>query len=186
MRTSFATIAAVALAAGAFGLAARADQGAGSSPAGAISAYGHFHDVPGAAYKPEPSRQYKIVFSVTRGAKTPTDVSVGLDKVARTVNLYTSAGVPLSHLHLVAVMSAEATFAALDNEHYKQKYGVDNPNLPVIAALKKAGVDVAVCGQAVADLGFGFDSVDKSITLAQSALTTVTTLQQQGYALMPL
>ena len=70
--------------------------------------------------------------------------------------------------------------------HSLAAFGQANPNLPVIARLRAAGVDVAVCGQAVAEHDYPFDAIDRHVTLALSALTTVTELQQQGYALMPL
>jgi intracellular sulfur oxidation DsrE/DsrF family protein len=47
-------------------------------------------------------------------------------------------------------------------------------------------VDVAVCGQAVAEHDYAYDAVDSHVTLALSALTTVTVLEQKGYALLPL
>ena len=47
-------------------------------------------------------------------------------------------------------------------------------------------MDVAVCGQAVAEHEFQYDWVDKAITLSLSALTTVTTLEHQGYSLLQL
>ncbi|CAM2156249.1 protein of unknown function [Pararobbsia alpina] len=43
-----------------------------------------------------------------------------------------------------------------------------------------------MCGQAVAEHGYSYGSIDNSVTLALSALTTITTLEQQGYSLMPL
>jgi intracellular sulfur oxidation DsrE/DsrF family protein len=58
--------------------------------------------------------------------------------------------------------------------------------LPLIAALKKAGVDVAVCGQAVAEHNFDYAWLDSSVTLALSALTTLSTLEHQGYVLLQL
>jgi intracellular sulfur oxidation DsrE/DsrF family protein len=56
----------------------------------------------------------------------------------------------------------------------------------LIEQLRKAGVDIAVCGQAVAENKFQYDWVDSHVTLSLSALVTITVLQQQGYALMPL
>ncbi|SAL87974.1 DsrE/DsrF-like family protein [Caballeronia arvi] len=151
-----------------------------------IANYGRVHLLPDAAFMPQPDRTYKIVFSLTQAAKTPDVVDPGLDRVARTVNLYVAAGVPLSRLNFVAVASGPATALVLDDEHYRAAYGVANPNLPLIAALKKAGVTVAVCGQAVAERHFDFAWVAPDVILALSALTTVTTLETQGYVLMPL
>ena len=151
-----------------------------------IHGYGKIHILPGAAYQPQAGQTYKVVFSLTKAPKSPGEVNPALDHVARTVNLYASAGVPLDHLKFVAVAAGPATALALDNAHYRSAYGVENPNLPLIAQLKKAGVDVVVCGQAVAEHDYQYDWIDKSVTVALSALTTITTLEHDGYALMSL
>lgn len=147
---------------------------------------GRMHPLPDAAYQPDRAATYKVVFALTHGSAKPGEVNPGLQRVARTVNLYASAGVPLDHMKFVAIASGAATSIALDDAHYEKQYGVANPNLPVIRELRKDGIDVAVCGQAVAEHHYEFDWVDKSVTLALSALTTITELQQKGYALMPL
>ena len=151
-----------------------------------IQSYGKMHMLPNAAYKPEKDATYKIVFSLTKGSKTPADVNPSLDHVARTVNLYVASGVPVSHLKFVAIAYGEATSLALSDEAYRAKFGSANPNLPLIASLRKAGVDVAVCGQAVAEHQFTYADVDKSVTTALSGLTTITTLEHEGYDLMPM
>lgn len=151
-----------------------------------IHGAGRMHALPDAAYRPDAKATYKVVFGLTAGAAKPDQINPGLDRVARTVNLYTSAGVPLGHLHFVAIASGAATALALDDAHYRKQFGVANPNLAVIAELRHAGIDVAVCGQAVAEHNYPYDAIDSHVTLALSALTTITTLQQQGYALMPL
>jgi intracellular sulfur oxidation DsrE/DsrF family protein len=152
----------------------------------AIAGFGRMHPLPQAAYKPDPARTYRIVFSLSKAGQKPEEVSPSLDRVARTVNLYVASGVPLSHLKFVAVASGDATGIVLDDAHYKTTFGVSNPNLPLIAALRHAGVDVAVCGQAVAEHKFEYEWVDSSVTVALSALTTITTLEERGYLLMPL
>ena len=151
-----------------------------------IAGFGKMHELPMAAYKPDARKSYKIVFALTKGSKSPGEVNPALDHVARTVNLYVASGVALSHLKFVAVAYGEATSLALDDAHYRAKFGVANPNLPLILLLKKDGVDIAVCGQAVGEHHFDYTWVDKSVTTALSGLTTVTTLEQDGYALMPL
>lgn len=151
-----------------------------------IAGYGKIHPLPKAAYRPDPSQTYRIVFGLTAAAKTPEEINPALERVARTVNLYASAGVPLSHLKLVAVAYGPATSLVLNDAQYKAAYHVANPNLPVIGLLRKAGVDVAVCGQAVAEHQYQYDWVDSSVTVSLSAITTITTLEHQGYSLMPL
>jgi intracellular sulfur oxidation DsrE/DsrF family protein len=159
---------------------------AAAAPAQAITAAGDFHPVPHAAFMPDRDATYKVVFGMTKPGAAPAQVNPALERVARTVNLYAAAGVPLDHLKFVAVAYGPATALVLDDAHYRAKFGVANPNLPVIAQLHKAGVTVAVCGQAVIENHFQDAWVAKDVEVALSALTTITELQQQGYALMPL
>jgi len=163
-----------------------AEQPAGFWATPTIEGYGKIHYLPDAAYKPDPGQTYKIVFALTQAPKTPDQVNPALDRVARTVNLYVAAGVPLTHLKFVAVASGPATALVLDEAHYQAAYKTANPNLPLIEKLRKAGVDVAVCAQAVAEHDYQYEWVDKHVTLSLSALTTITTLQHQGYDLMAL
>jgi intracellular sulfur oxidation DsrE/DsrF family protein len=151
-----------------------------------IPGEGPMHPLPDAAYQPQRDVTYKIIFAISKAGDTPQEVSPSLVRVARTVNLYVSAGVPISHLKFVAVANGAATATMLDDEHYKAKFGVANPNAALIHKLRAAGVDVAVCGQAVLESGFETAWISHDVTLALSALTTITVLQQQGYALMPL
>lgn len=152
----------------------------------AIHDAGKIHPLPQAAYQPDRAATYKVVFLLTHEAPKPDMVNAALDSVARAVNLYAQAGVPLDHLKFVAVAAGGATAIALDDASYKKLYGVDNPNLPLIEKLRRAGVDVAVCGQAMAMHHYDFAWKDSHVTLALSALTTVAELQQQGYALLPM
>jgi intracellular sulfur oxidation DsrE/DsrF family protein len=168
---------------GLFGCAAAA---ADNAPAQVITAAGAYHPLPQAAYQPDRNATYKVVFSLTKAGDKPDHISPSLERVARTVNLYASAGVPLDHLKFVAVASGDATGIVLDDAHYRAQFGTANPNLAVISQLRKAGVDVAVCGQAMAEHHYPNDWASKDVTLSLSALTTITVLEQQGYALMPL
>jgi intracellular sulfur oxidation DsrE/DsrF family protein len=151
-----------------------------------ITGAGKMHPLPQAAYQPDRKATYKLVFSLTKASDKPNELNPSLDRVARTVNLFTGAGVPLDHLKFVAIAYGPATALALNDEQYRKLYNVANPNLPVIAQLRKAGVDIAVCGQAVAEHKYQYDWVDSHVTLALSALTTLSVLEQQGYALVPL
>ncbi len=174
----------VLLAALAFPALAAAAQSDWQTPT--IHGAGRIHPMPRAAYQPDPAATYKVVFNLKQAGAKPADVSPSLEHVARAVNLYVNAGVPLDHLKFVAVASGAATPTVLSDAQYRKQYGVPNPNLAVIAQLREAGVDVAVCAQALAENGFRPDWVDSHVTVALSALTTVINLQQKGYALMPL
>jgi intracellular sulfur oxidation DsrE/DsrF family protein len=55
----------------------------------------------------------------------------------------------------------------------------------VIAELRKAGVEVLVCGQALAYKGFKHDEVSEGIKVASAALTVVINKQADGYSYVP-
>lgn len=147
---------------------------------------GATHPLPQGAYQPDKTTIYKVVFSVTRAEEKPGNPDDGLEPVARAVNVFASAGVPLSHLKFVAVISGAATPMALDNAHYKKQFGADNPETRVIRELTAAGVHVVVCGQAAAGFGYRDDWMNPDVTVALSALSTLAILEQQGYALIKL
>ncbi|WLS80006.1 sulfur reduction protein DsrE [Erwinia pyri] len=152
----------------------------------AIKGYGKIHNRPESAFRPQSSEQYNVVFQVQDGHEPKKAVNAELEKVARTVNLYVASGVPLESLKFVVAIAGSATPVVLNNERYREEFGVDNPNLPLIARLREAGVVVSVCDQAVAGHRYGFDWVDKNVTHALSNLTTITTLEKKGYMLMPM
>lgn len=162
-----------------------------TAPAGfwqnpAIENYGKIHLSPDAAFLPQKDEHYQVVFQVQDGHEPEATVNAGLEKVARTVNLYVASGVPLERLKFVVAIAGSATPVVLNNQRYRDKFGVDNPNLPLIARLRQAGVVVSVCDQAVAGHFYPFDWVDEKVTHALSNLTTITTLEKKGYVLMPM
>ena len=61
-----------------------------------ITAAGAIHAVPHAAYMPSAKATYKVVFGMSRASDKPDQVNPAVERVARAVNLYASAGVPLS------------------------------------------------------------------------------------------
>lgn len=150
----------------------------------AIAKYGPVHPLPQANVQPSKDHAYKAVFDVTSGIKDPSKPEPGLVHVARAVNVFASAGVPLKNLHFVAILHGPATPAILNNEAYKKKYGMDNPNLALIDALRKARVHVDVCGQALADLGIAHSEVYNQVRIDLSALATVVIYGNMGYAYM--
>lgn len=151
-----------------------------------IHGYGKIHMPAGAVHKPDPTQTYKIVFTLTKPSKAADKINGPLYHVARTVNIFVAAGVPLSHLKIVAVAAGPATALALDNAHYHQLFGVDNPNLKLIDELHRDGVEVSVCAQAMAEHHYPYAWKAHEVTLSLSALSTAITLQHQGYALMPM
>ena len=133
----------------------------------------------------QPRKGAKVVFDITADAK-PADLNKGLERVARLLNLYGSAGLKASDVKIALVMHGEATKTVLTNDIYKSKFGTDkNPNLAVIGELQKAGVEVFVCGQALAYKGFEQSEVSEGVKVASAALTVVINRQADGYSYVP-
>jgi intracellular sulfur oxidation DsrE/DsrF family protein len=150
-----------------------------------IADYGAVVSLPDTGMQPSKDVDYKVVFNVTMGGDADKP-NGGLDRVARAVNIFTSAGIPASHLHFVAVIHGPATPSVLDHAHYRQKYNMDNPSVKLISELTKAGVKVVVCGQALAHNKFPHDWVNREVEVTLSAISDVIILQQQGYVLFPV
>jgi len=152
----------------------------------AVSGYGKIHYEANAAFQPNAALSNKVVFKVSRGAEKRDQVNPALEQVAQVVNTYVAAGVPVQQLKFVVAVNGEATPAMLDNAHFKARFGMDNPNLPLISELKKQGVQVTVCDQALAWHRHDPHWIAEPVIHTLSALTTVTTLQNQGYALLSM
>ena len=151
-----------------------------------IATHGKAIVLPGAAHQPDPSVRQRAVFNLTVAPASPAATDPGLERVARAVNLFTTSGVPATQLDFVVLLSGGATDSALDDPAYRARHGVANPNLGLIAQLSAAGVQLFVCGQALHARQLDSDSLAPGIAISLSALTSVITLQQQGYALVPL
>jgi intracellular sulfur oxidation DsrE/DsrF family protein len=152
----------------------------------AIKDGGQMHPLPNAAIQPDRNQTYKTVFSVTKAASDPKDLNDALDHVARAVNVFVSAGVPLDHLKFVVVVHGPALPLVLNNASYQKRFSTDNPNLKLIQELTAAGVQIVVCGQAMAAMKYDASELNPDIKVALSALSSIIILQQQGYALMPM
>lgn len=135
----------------------------------------------------EPPRSgAKVVFDVTATSE-PAEIHKGLDRVARLLNLYGSAGLKASDVEIAIVFHGNATTAVLNDSFYKQRQGVDqNPNLPLIKTLQEHGVKVFVCGQALNYKGIADGEVAENIPIAAAALTVVINKQSDGYAYVPV
>jgi len=147
-----------------------------------IKGYGPVQSLPEAAVQPDKHLKYKVLFDITHAAKEVGKVNPGLDHVARFINVMASGGIRPEKMSLVAVVHGDATPIILKNDIFKEKLGQDNPNIKLVNELRKAGVKLYVCGQALADDNFKSEWVNPEIVLSLSALVDVPTFQLKGYA----
>ena len=140
--------------------------------------------IPNAAVTPLPSRTYRAIFDANRAADTPTQLAPAINMAGSELNALGAAGVPLRNAKFVLVFHGPAIDGILDDAHYKAKFGVANPNLGVIAQLRKAGVQLFVCGQNLAAEKIDPKSLTHDVTIASDALIVLMSYQNDGYALM--
>ncbi|HWU78341.1 MAG TPA: DsrE family protein [Rhodanobacter sp.] len=151
-----------------------------------IKGFGRVHPRPDAAVQPDPAADYKVIVDVVHGSKDHHEALHSLQRLARVVNLMGLSRVPPSHVHIVAVLEGEAGYAALGNAQYRKAFKTDNPNLPILHALKQAGVRLLVCGQAMAEMHLQDTDVGPDITVSLSALSDFVVYGQRGYSYLQL
>jgi intracellular sulfur oxidation DsrE/DsrF family protein len=150
-----------------------------------IKGYGPMNPLPNAAFQPDKSIKYRVLFEITRPSETMDKVNPGLDRVARFLNVMAASGIMPKDMELAAVIHGPAAPSVLKNEIFKNRFKTDNPNEELIKNLKEAGVKLYVCGQSLADKDFKAEWVNEQIAIAVSALVVVPTYQLKGYAYQP-
>ncbi len=171
-------------------LALAAAVGVGQSPSGKTGLVyplvaGHGGVVPLPRAAEQPRKGAKAVFDITADAK-PGEVNRGLEQVARLLNLYGAAELKAGDVKIAAVCHGEADKAVLSDAAYAARFKVAaNPNLPLIRDLKKAGVELFVCGQSLHELGFKAEEVADEVPVADSAMLVLLNKQADGHAYIP-
>lgn len=140
--------------------------------------------IPNVAVPPDKVHKYRAIFDATRRSEKPTELIPALNMAGSELNAFGVAGVPLSNVRFAVVFHGSALDGILDDAHYRAKFGVSNPNTPVLEQFRKAGVELFVCGQNLA-----FEHVDPkilspSVTVASDALIVLMMYQNRGYALL--
>ncbi|HUR32509.1 MAG TPA: DsrE family protein [Vicinamibacterales bacterium] len=149
-----------------------------------VPGYEPARDVPGAAELPDPKIDYKILFSVSNGAKDrDAEVNPMLPTIARYLNTLGKYNVPADHRHLVVMFHQRSPDfdIVMTNEAYKARYGKDNPNIALIHALKQAGVQFRACGQALGGRKIDAKDVNPDIQIDLWAMTSMMNLQMKGF-----
>lgn len=154
-----------------------------------IPGYGGVHPRPHLPERPVPSEDYRVIVDVVSSyapGETPKAPLESLQRLARIVNLLGYTGVPAKHRHIVAVLDRATLVAALNDDAFRKHYGVANPNLPLLHALKQAGVKVMVCSQAMAGRKLPDSAISPDVEISLSALTDLLIYGHDGYSFMQL
>ena len=128
---------------------------------------------------------YKAVFDLVAYPGEVTAVNVRLESVARFLNMHRRNGVPAENMDLAVVVHGAAVRNILGHAAYRSRFQADNPNLELVEKLHAAGVRFYVCGQSLAFGNIAKSELADPVEVALSAMTMLTVLQSEGYALLP-
>lgn len=148
-----------------------------------VENYGGIYEVENAV-NPDPELTYKIIVDLKTMQPDKDKINPGLNNVARMINLHGLGGIDAEDLQVVVVVHGSATESILNNSGYQRKNQIDNPNLPLIDALRKADVSFYVCGQSLLARNYAQDEVYREVEVGLSMLTVVTTHLHKGYELL--
>jgi intracellular sulfur oxidation DsrE/DsrF family protein len=151
-----------------------------------IKSFGPVYEVSFAVEKPDTSMEYKIVADCgevkDKPIEKPGDVYAPLQQISRMYNLHVYGGVQQKNLNVAVVIWGDPISIIMNNEAYRKKHGVDNPNLKIIGEMKQAGITFYACSQSMIKYGVDPVDVNRDITIALSRFTAVSTMQLKGYA----
>ncbi len=128
---------------------------------------------------------YRTVFDAASHPEDKIALNEKLVSVARFLNMHARSGTPIEHMNLAVVLHSQALNSVLSDAAYEARYGVANPNLELVRRLTEAGVELYVCGQSMTFAGIEKSELAEQARVALSAMTMLTELQNQGYALIP-
>ena len=100
-----------------------------------IHEYGETFTVPQPDLEVDTEAEYKVVFDIAQAPEDPAALNPYFNTVARFLNMHAYAKVDKAQLKPVLVVHGSAAYGLLKNKFYKEKFGVDNPNLDLLNKL---------------------------------------------------
>jgi intracellular sulfur oxidation DsrE/DsrF family protein len=149
-----------------------------------VKGYGGIYEIKDATERPDGNLEYKILVDLASASENDKEISRWVDNIARMMNLHGLAGVPKEKIHVKVIIHGGAVFTLLNDAKYQEKFQVDNPNLKVYQALEEAGAEIMICGQSMVMRKISKADLWPGVTIAHSALTTITTYVPQGYVMV--
>ncbi|MFT5752402.1 MAG: hypothetical protein ACI86L_001915, partial [Dokdonia sp.] len=118
-----------------------------AQPGNVISEFGKTYTIENPDFNTDTNLVFKAVFDISKAPEDPSTRNPYIETIARFLNMHEKAGVPASNLKVRMAMHGKASYGLLKNEYYNEKFGVDNPNIALLKAIDKIGVEILLCGQ---------------------------------------
>lgn len=146
-----------------------------------IKDFGETFNIENQDIKTDSSATFKVIFDVLKTSEDKSIPNKYIVTAARFLNMHANEGMSKDQLKVAMTIHGGAWQDVLNNKDYKEKFGVDNPNLKLINQLNDAGVDIILCGQTAVYRGLDKDNVIPSVKFALSAMTALIQYQNNGY-----
>ncbi|TBW28413.1 DsrE family protein [Gramella sp. KN1008] len=154
-------------------------------PGNMIPDYGQTFTIESPGFETDTKNLLKAVIDVDRSFD-PSQPNKLIETAARYLNMHEKAGVKPENMKLALVLHGNAVFDVMKDEFYSEKFPETekNPNLPLIEALTRNGVQVILCGQSAAHHKVTKEKADENAEFALSAMTALVQLQNEDYRLI--
>jgi len=146
--------------------------------------FGPVYEIEDPDFLPTFQGTHRVVFDVAQASPDPHRVNPRFETLARYLNMHAAAGVPLEEMKLALVVHGGASWELVDDASYQDRFGMANPNLPLLEALDAFGVQLVICGQSQSSRGIGKEQLAAPIQQALSAMTALVDFQTRGYQLI--
>jgi len=146
-----------------------------------IKDFGETFNIENQDIKTDTSATFKVIFDVSKTSEDRSIPNKYIVTAARFLNMHANEGMTKDQLKVAITVHGSAWQDVLNNKEYKEKFGVDNPNLKLINQLSEGGVDVILCGQTAAFRGLDKGNVIPSVKFALSAMTALIQYQNNDY-----
>ena len=164
-------------------VAANAQEAPAQGPV--IQPAGETFEIPSPDFVTPEDQSYSLAFEMARPAASPEELNVVLNTVARYLNMHALAGLPRGQVRAAVVVHGAAGWEMLGHHAYREKFGVDNPNVALIRELTDVGVRVILCGQTALARGIPRAGLAEGVQVALSAMTAFLVLQDEGFRVNP-
>lgn len=144
----------------------------------------HF-PVPNVTFQVPTDLEYKVFWDTHVGSPKPGEANPAFEVPARFLNQAAVIGVPREKVHVAIVVHGTAGEEMLNNAEYRARKGTDNPNIPLLEEMSKAGVQIILCGQTAAKQKLTRDNILPFVLVAPSAAWAEAVLLRQGYTVNP-
>ncbi len=151
-----------------------------------VKDYGKFYAVEDTDIKTDTTSEFKVIFDITKSSEDKSVPNKYIATAARFLNMHANEGMNKTQLKVAMTIHGGAWQDVLNNETYKEKYGVNNPNFDLINQLTKAGVDIIICGQTAGVRGITHENANPNVKFALSAMTALLQYQNNGYTFLKL